>query len=228
MRAGLRFASGDATIVRPDFGRVCPPMWDDRPTVIVGTGESLKGFDFASLGRSRYRVLAVKQAHRDLPFADACFGLDVAWPRWARAELIEVARRCELYIAQPDQEALAPPIPGAIYLRRLRAGDRFTKDPGAVEGMGNSGFGALNLALHKGARRIALLGFDYRGEHYDPAGYRGRANDTRYLAAWGDSYSRVSGYLAGLGVTVLNGSRASSIYAFPRMEPAEALARIEA
>lgn len=203
-------------------------MWDDRPTVIVGTGESLKGFDFPSLGAGRFRVLAVKQAHRDLPFADACFGLDVAWPFWARPELVEVAKRCELYIAQPDQEALAPAIPGAIYLRRLRTNESFTRDPGAVEGMGNSGFGALNLALHKGARRIALLGFDYRGEHYDPAAYRNRANDTRYLARWGQSYSRAAPYLVKAGVTVLNGSPASGIDAFPRMSPAEALARIEA
>src|SRR5262245_12551914 len=150
------------------FGEIGPPWWHDRPVLVVGTGRSLQGFAFERL-RDLGHILAVKRAVADLPFADACFGLDLPWMQNAKAELTEVAARMPLYLAVPDQHPLAYDVhvPGAIYLKRGRTCERLTETLGAVESGANSGFGALNVAYLKRARQIFLFGFDYHPNgHY--------------------------------------------------------------
>lgn len=213
-----------------DWSRVGEPFWSDRPVFIVGGGTSLKGFDFDAL-RGRGYVLAVKQAWRDLPFADACFGLDRAWQTWARDDLVALAQRMPLWIAvEPELKArFVGKIAGAHYLKMTARHETMSKAPDTIESGGNSGFGAFNFAYLKRARRIVLLGFDFGPSHYDPSAYTPRPDDhnLRYMQGWADNFSKTLPQLRAAGVTVLNGSPASKISAFPKMTPAEALARIE-
>lgn len=211
-----------------EWSRIGEPYWSDRPVFIVGGGTSLKGFDFNSL-RGRGYVLAVKQAWRDLPFADACFGLDRAWQTWARDDLLALTFTMPLWIAIEPEWTGFKPIAGAHYLRMIRKAETLSESPWTVESGGNSGFGAFNFAYLKRARRIVLLGFDFGPSHYDPSAYTPRPDDhnLRYMQGWADNFSKTLPQLRAAGVTVLNASPASKISAFPKMTPAEALARIE-
>jgi hypothetical protein len=208
-------------------GVVGPPWWDDRPTLIVGTGPSLHRFDFERL-RGLGHVLAVKEAVWDLPFADACFGLDLGWIERRRDKLASLSM--ELYLAVPaSTPAKARRIRNAVYLVRRRDGDLLRTDPGEVESGGNSGFGALNLAFLKRARRIVLLGYDYDGgRHYCPERYTHLTpgHNARYLPRWGRNFDRTAPQLRAAGVTVLNASLTSTVMAFPRASIDEALARL--
>ena len=211
---------------QPEFGRVGPPYWSERTTFIVGTGPSLRGFDFERL-RGRGHILAVKQAWRDVPFADACFGLDLPWLRWANADLRALAERMPLYLAIPKPPyVLEHYVPGATFLVRERICDALMEDPGVIEAGGNSGFGALNLAWHKKAMRIVLLGFDYTGKHYCNERYEARpdGHNSQYMQNWATNFRNTLPQSQARGVEVITASPSSLVDAFPRMTIDEALA----
>jgi hypothetical protein len=212
----------------PDFGAVTGPAWDDKPVLIVGAGPSLKGFDFERL-RGLGHVLAIKQTHRDLPFADACFGLDLKWMEWARDELADLAQRLPLYLAVPPGGHHGfQPIPGAIYLKRLRENCTFATALDTIESGCNSGFGGFNLAWHKRPRQVVLFGFDFAGDHYAPEHYnRPAVDNSRYLKNWARIFETTLHQWRAIGASVLNASPASNIACFPKCTIDEAIDRLQ-
>ena len=209
----------------PDFWKVEPPYWDDKPVLIVGTGPSLKDFDHARLQGMGY-VLAVKQAWRNLPFADAVCGIDIPWMGWESENLTALAKIKPVYLAVPDQKIKGERVPDATYLIRSRAGTGLSNNPAVIESGGNSGFGALNIAWLKRAKKIALFGYDYSGVHHTPEHYAARnrpadAND-RYLVRWAKNYDAVTRQAQVAGVTILNACPGSNVTAFPKVTHDEA------
>lgn len=219
----------------PVFGEVQPPFWNDRPVIIVGTGPSLKGFDFEQL-RGLGWVLACKESMFSLPFADAIFGLDIPWMRARHDYLAERAKTCEVYLSAPGQRLhLFRNVPGAIYLRRLRSSNMFTMDPGAIECGANSGFGAINLALIKRAKTIFLFGFDYSGgakiaEHYNQERYDEREawgnGVTNYFPRWAQHFDETVPQLKRMRVDIFNASPDSNVTAYERITHAQAFDRL--
>ena len=90
-------------------------------------------------------------------------------------------------------------------------------DPGALRSGGHSGFQAINLAVHLGASRIVLLGYDtqptggrdhYFGAH--PHGYKMPFDMFRWL------FPSIVAPLEALGVAIVNCSRETALDCFPR------------
>lgn len=209
------------------FGEVTGPWWDDAPAIVVGTGPSLAGFDFSRL-EGLGHILAVKEAMRDLPFAEAVFGLDIPWMR-RQAEYL-AALRCELYLAVPDSKYRDDPtIPNATYLVRTRIGDKLSEDAAKCESGGNSGFGGLNIAYLKRAKTIFLFGYDYSADHYCPERYahHSRHHNARYWPRWAKIFATTLPQLSAAGVTVFNASPDSTIDAFPKVSIDEAIERLD-
>lgn len=205
------------------WGEVSAPFWDDRPLIICGTGPSLRGFDFSRL-EELGRVLAVKEAVHDLPFAAACFGLDMPWMRRRRAALARLA--VPLYLAVSiEQTDQAPPLPNATFLKRRRDANELSDDSTTIEAGGNSGFGALNLAYLKRAKDIILFGFDYAGEHYcrDRYEHLPIGQNARYLPKWAGNFETTRKQLDARGISVLNASPNSNVHAFPKCTIEEAI-----
>lgn len=100
-------------------------------------------------------------------------------------------------------------------------------EPGHIGWGGNSGFGALNLAVQFGATKILLVGYDmniHRGRHWHPDHPCGMHNPTTGTAGrWRRAIDAAAPALRGAGVTVINCSPVSSLHAFPVMQFAEAL-----
>ncbi len=87
---------------------------------------------------------------------------------------------------------------------------------GTIGGGGNSAFQAVNLAAQWGARRICLVGFDYRGSHWHPDHPRGLRNPTEsQMSAWARNLDNMAPVLAGWGIEVLNLSPHSALKAYP-------------
>jgi hypothetical protein len=92
---------------------------------------------------------------------------------------------------------------------------------------GHSGFQAINLAVHFGATRIALLGFDlhvaprgplhHYGEHPAPL----RNPTPRLLAEWAKTLDRQAPALAAHGIELVNATPHSVLTAFPKMNVQE-------
>lgn len=204
------------------FGKVQEPWWDDAPVIIVGAGPSLAGFDFNRL-RGLGHILALNQKAWDLPFADACFSLDIQWMGRDPSKLEELAARTPLYLAVPDQkQPIHEHVSGAIYLRRDRQCGPLSEDPSTIEAGGTTGFGGLNLAYLKRGKRIFLFGYDYDDGglgHDKPEQYPWHppGHNARYWPRWAVNFGPTVSQLARAGVEVTNvlGSRPSNVKAYP-------------
>jgi hypothetical protein len=202
----------------PPLSSIGEPWWDDKPLAIVGTGPSLKGFDFSRFNITGVRVLAVKEAIWDLPFAECVFSLDRPWIN-RQADLLRALAVPKVFAVEPEYGPCAE-IEGALYIMRSRFAG-FSDDPAVIQSGGNSGFGAVNYAYLKKAKRIALFGFDYTdkgGEHYCPERYHWYApgQNARYWHNWGDNFIDCKAQLKAAGIAVMNASPISTVVAFEK------------
>lgn len=105
--------------------------------------------------------------------------------------------------------------------------DGLERRPTGLRNGRNSGFAAINLAVHLGAKRILLLGYDmsvskkgqshWFGEH--PERIRSQSPYPSFIAA----FDTIREPLQRLGVSVINCSRVSALDCFARISLAEAL-----
>lgn len=103
-------------------------------------------------------------------------------------------------------------------------------DPTGLRTGKNSGYQAVNLAVHLGASRIVLLGFDMQaartgdhffGQHRYPGAVNTRAETFRDFR---EAFETAVEPLQRLGVEVVNASPGSALTAFPQASLEEALA----
>lgn len=197
---------------RNGFGRVAGPDWPE--VYLIGGGPSLRGFDL-SLLRGRTCV-AINDAILHAPWAAALFSLDQVWIANRKAEIEAFAG--ERYLAVPDDYDFDHGPVGVTFLRRCRGMTGLSTDPEKLYlGGGNSGFGALNLAFLKRARRIILLGYDYcYGRQHWHQGYKWANNGgDRVLEGWARQFDHTAPQLTARHVLVLNASPDSRITVFP-------------
>lgn len=101
----------------------------------------------------------------------------------------------------------------------------FQVQPGRLPGF-NSGFSAINLVLHMGATRIALLGFDCsRAEDAYWPGRRDTNRDHESRSAWRKWINNLAIRQVGQiwGAEIVNGTPASHCAAWPKMTAREAI-----
>ncbi|MCA1452841.1 hypothetical protein I6F35_06350 [Bradyrhizobium sp. BRP22] len=219
------------------YGKVNKPFWDDRPVAVVGGGPSLRGFDFEQLRGAH--VLAVKGSIFDIPWADAGFGLDMPRYKEWRDKLANVQSR--VYWAVPEDQLNKtgpPPSKNVTFLKRLD-GENLSDDPGEIYGGGTSGFGAIQICIHKRAKQIVLFGFDYDGA-FDVANMGGsfRFNDRHYLKrrtqnaanweAWATHFNVYVPYFTQHGIHVVNACPASAIRCFQKVTLEDGVAMLRA
>lgn len=186
-------------------------------TYIVAGGPSLVGEDLTKLeGRT---VLVVNDAVRHLPKATAAFSAD---RNWAMRRLPDLRSfKGEKYLAIGYEI----PDPTIHNLRKSRE-PGLSSDPGVICSC-SSGYGALNVAFLKGAKKIFLLGFDYTqgGRHWYPErGTRG-INGIGFVA-WAQRYGTTLPQLLEAGVQVWNANPASRIECFPKISFSDLLKKI--
>lgn len=182
---------------------------------VVAGGPSLMHLDW-SLLRDR-RTLAVNRSYEKLPTAEAIYFSDYRFWEWHRKELVRHQ--------------------GHIYTGQKRIVDRrvqFVKWTG-IKGLetqhnkirhgNNSGYAAINLAVHLGAEEIVLLGYDMKlcGErtHWHeghPVKLRPRVFDNmlRYFETLVEP-------LETLGINIINASPDSAIECFKKATLEEVL-----
>lgn len=212
---------------RSFLGRVIG-NWSDRPVYVVGGGPSLAPHlenlrRFIETNTESY-VLAVNRATELLgpQNVDATFSLDRIFAEKYHQSLYEWGKLHEVYLAVPATWAAEgrPLIHGATYLeRRTMAG--LSTDPGAIANGLHSGYGALNLAVLKGARNVVLLGFDLvdRGPeaplHWHD-GYAWQNGRSRiYWRKWAARFALAARDCEALGVRVRNANPDSAVRYFP-------------
>lgn len=94
-----------------------------------------------------------------------------------------------------------------------------SKQPDAINTGQNSGYQAMELARHWGAKRILLLGYDFGyagGRHHWHGDHPGGLGNGGNFGLWAQSMATLAADLKTLGVEVVNCSRATSLKCFPR------------
>jgi hypothetical protein len=141
------------------------------------------------------------------------------------AEDVEAVRGRAKVIAINNAHALAPwadVLYACVQVLRKSGQGGIDTDPTSLRTGSNSGYQAIGLAIHFGATRILLLGYDMRGEHFFGKHPDGSAPP---FALCLSKFATLVEPLQKLGVTVINCSRKTAIpeTVFPRMPLGEAL-----
>lgn len=176
---------------------------------LIGGGPSLILEDVEAV-RARTRVLAINDAYRLAPWADVLYAADEKWWSWHQGVpsfsgpkyAIESSRP----VTWPDVRVLRNTGPLGL-----------ETDPSGLRAGHNSGYQAINLAVHFGALRILLLGYDlapaadgrthWFGDHPDR-----RVSPYPEMRA---AFDTLVEPLAALGIEVVNCSRRTALHAFP-------------
>lgn len=193
-----------------------PKRFHGSTIVCLASGPSLTVEDVAAV-QGKAPVIAVNDTYRLAPWAEALYATDAQWWKHHR-EAVKGFAGDKWSLAQPNWGNLHSSMPEVGLL--VNAGcDGLETEPSGIRHGQNSGYAAINLAVHYGAKRIVLLGYDMqpdgRKQHFfgDHAWRRGVALP---YASFLRAYDTLVQPLKALGVEVVNCSRRTALTCFPR------------
>jgi hypothetical protein len=203
-----------------------PKLWPDSTIVCIGNGPSITVWEVddpvvgskvarphpdVTYCRGRARVLALTKAARLAPWADAVL-LSYMTADLAAIEQPGYLQRL-LHGAEPPlcimpcTVPLVPPAGSRIcYVRADVQSTGLSRDPSMLHARGAVGYAAINAAVHLGARRIVLLGYDHTNGEREYPGYETLIDQLREL-----------------GIDVVNASHETALTVFTRATIADAL-----
>ncbi len=203
-----------STSAVPAYASV-PALWPGETVAILATGPSLCVQDIDACRAKSVRLLAIKDAIRLAPDADALYACDGHWWKHYGPTLKYDGPKYSL-----DQIAA----PWATVLKNTGEMGLEREPTGLKTGRG-SGYQAINLAVHLGATRIVLLGYDMQATK-DRDHFHG-AHPWKAIppyATFLPMFRFLVKPLEALGITVVNASRVSALNDFPKMRLEQALA----
>lgn len=195
-----------------------PALCPGGTVVCLATGPSLTPADVDHC-RGKATVIVVNDAWRLAPWAHALIASDAAW--WRHHHGVPEFPGLK-YCVEPS----AATWPGVQILRNTGSAGVET-DPTGLRTGRNTGAAAVNLAVHFGATRVVLLGYDMEAKdeahsHFfggHPQGLRGGSPYPLFR----EHFTKMVAPLQALGVAVLNCSRHTALTCFPRLTLEEAL-----
>lgn len=202
-----------------------PSDWDGF-CIVAATGPSLTP-KVADLCRG-HRVIAVNDAYRLMPWAELLYACDEAW--WAIHEGCPdfAGERWSSHGDAMHNNKL--PAAEKYGLNLVRGSDErgFSTDPKQINYGGNSGFQAVNMALHKigWKGRVALVGFDMRKvdgkAHFFGDHPKGLTKTRVGYVNWPKAFAKAAKELPAT-VEIVNCTQGSAMTCFPMMELSDAL-----
>jgi hypothetical protein len=206
------------------------PDWAGEPCIVAAPGPSLTPEVAQACRMARWlkqwRVIAVQDAYRLMPWADALYGCD---PRWWDHHKDCAGFAGEKWSTHQDDAANGKLKQAEAYGLRLVKGEHgsiFSTDPSVIRYGSNSGFQAINLAILKGCKRIVLVGFDMQrtggkghffGEH--PKGLAAHTHYEQFIRHFADAAKRMPA-----GVKIVNATSSTALTCFSMRSLEDALA----
>jgi hypothetical protein len=198
-------------------------QWPGSTVVCLATGPSLTAAD-VDYCRGKARVIAVNDAYRLAPWADALIGADASW--WLTHRGVPSFAGEKWSVQHNTWGRIHERFPDVKRLKNTGTHGIETHPSGLRNG-GNSGYLALNLAVHYGAARIVLLGYDMGhrkgGKRHFFGNHPGAMDQQSPFAQFIRAYETAVRPLADLGISVVNCSRSTYLTCFPRAPLADAL-----
>tara|TARA_R100000544_G_C2210081_1_gene51435 strand:+ start:54 stop:851 length:798 start_codon:yes stop_codon:yes gene_type:complete len=195
-----------------------PRKFEGETIYIIGGGPSLKNFDFRRL--SGCKTIAINKSLFFHSQADAVYWTDTRFYTWYKNDIDNY---------KGLKFALKPGSQYTSDINILKKGKPYgiEEDPQTLAHGFNSGYAAINLAYHLGAKRIILLGFDMGNDgkftHFHD-GYPTRATgDRMYIDKFLPGFKQLKEELDNFNITILNASPYSKLTTFPKITIEQAL-----
>jgi hypothetical protein len=201
------------------------PEWAGETAVVIASGPSLtrQQVDFV---KGKCRAIAVNNTGIDTvnsetnelipamaPWADVLYAADAKWWRCYQERALKFAGR---------KVTIKPtlPWPELYCLEQSLEHASFDPRPTHLVSGGNSGYQALHLAVHFGAKRILLLGFDMkdgvnRKRHWF-GNHPPKLNSRGNYAGWIRAFDKLAKCLPLRNVEVINCTPGSALRCFRR------------
>jgi hypothetical protein len=194
-------------------------LWPGETVIIIGGGSSLTPDDVMYV-QGKGRVIAVKEAYLLAPWADVLYAADSKW--WTYYKGAPEFTGLKFGIAQTETPPIEWPDVQVLQQTGVHGVER---DPAGLRTGYNSGYQAINLAVHLGAAKIVLLGFDcWRGPTGEQNWFGSHPNHVESpYPLFLQAFATMADPLKSAGVEVLNASRFTVLTAFPRVSLDEAL-----
>ncbi len=200
-----------------------PRLWPGATVACLGGGPSLSQTQVDAC-RGRARIVAVNDAYKLAPFADVLYGCDWRW--WRK------------HGGAPDFAGLKVTLSNSrghlddypdIKVVENTGSEGLELEPTGLRTGRNGGYQAVNLAVHLGAARILLIGYDMKADAHGRTHWFGDHDEwpTRasiYANVMVPCFATLLPPLAALGVAVVNCTPGSALDAFPHAPLEDALA----
>ena len=188
-------------------------LWPEETVAVLASGPSMSADVARQVFDAMVPAIVINNTFRLAPWAGMLYAADGAWWR-----------------ANPDALAfrgLKVTVDDVAGTRKLRISGPggFDPHPGAVRSGGHSGYQAVHIAIHGGARRILLCGFDMHGTHWhgphvEPL--RNTAPGT--YGRWVERFAELQEPARERGIEILNCTPGSALKCFPMVDLVDALA----
>lgn len=167
-------------------------------------------------------VIVTNTTFRWALWADYLYGMDSKW--WK-------ANPCEGGYASYAEEAKATFKGELMTCSQAYRQHKLTFVPSLYKwaSYGNSGAGAINLARHKGARTIYLLGYDAQktgGKSHCHGDHPKMLANASSMRSWQDQFNRLQSNIGKKGIKVFNCSRETALKTWPRMKLEDVIVKI--
>jgi hypothetical protein len=200
-----------------------------RTFVVAATGPSLtlaqaRAVALAKRSDKNLSVVTVNDAVYPMWWADVAYACDGRW--WIYHHGLPGFRGMKVRLKHIDGTKDINEVPfDDIDTVESSGPDGADFRPGYVRTGGNSGYQAIQLAVHLGAERIILLGFDMNPKRF-VHWFGDHPNEIRNVpnvAGWVRRYDGLAEALNRRGIDVVNSSPDTALAAFPRVDLVAAL-----
>lgn len=211
-------------------------LWPGATIACLATGPSLTQED-CDYVRGKSRVIAINDAHRLAPWADVLFSADRQWWRYYDGVPTFAGMKIGIGSApgkdnpfgptrQHPNGPIHPGYPDIVVLKNTGYNGLETESNG-LRHASNSGYAAINLAMHFGAARILLLGYNMgflKGRaHFFGNHPQGLNQNEALYSGFRSSFDDLVEPLKALGIEVINCTPETSLIAFPVRDLREVL-----
>lgn len=181
-----------------------PRLWEGKTVVVLASGPSMSKKIIDDVFASGFPTIVVNNTFQLAPWADMLYAADAAW--WHAHPSAAEFQGLRVTVQDVDGTAKL----------RCSGPTGFDPHPGAVRSGGHSGYQAVHIAMHAGARRILLCGFDMHGTHWHgvhPEPLRNTAEGT--YSRWVENFLALRDAAVERNIEIINCTPKSALICFP-------------
>ena len=199
-----------------------PRLWPGATVACLGCGPSLTQAQ-VDLVRGRCHVIAVNDAWRLAPWAEVLYACDWRW--WHKHAGVPAFTGLKVTLSNSLGHVAVWP---EIKVLENTGTEGLESAPTGLRTGRNGGYQAINLAVHFGARRIVLLGYDMKPDAQGRSHWFGDHEDwpTRpsiFRDVFLPHFDALARALEETGVQVVNCTPDSALDVFPKADLADSL-----